>query len=148
MAPSNSLTKPPHRRRPNNATSYQSVDPLPNPFDVPDTDMTIFFLEQPHITYPKRDVVALLVQAITRIGAHIQVHGDVPLTRPAIERYKNLELLVDLTGWPSFVSRVMYSELRGALVSAFRSISFPLILSPGVNEMVWFENIVFLPVLS
>ena len=130
--PLNKNNQPIHHRRPSNTTVLQSLDPLPNPFDVPDTDITLLFLEQPEITYPRRDVVALLIQAITRIGAHIQVHGDVPLTRPAIERYRNLELLVDLTGYPTFVSRVMYSELRGALVSAFPSDVF-------FSLSLWFE---------
>lgn len=71
-----------------------------------------------------------------------------PLTRPAIERYKNLELLVDLTGYPTYVNRVMYSELRGALVSAFRSGFFSLSLC--FEAKIWFgsRDILFLQLFS
>ena len=78
--------------------------------------MTLFFLEQPWITYPRRDVAALLVQAITRIGAQIQVHGDTPLTEPPpVESFRNLRLVFEIAGWPTHIARITYSELKDVM---------------------------------
>lgn len=77
--------------------------------------MTLYFLDMPWVTYPRRDVVALLVQAIERIEAHLQTHEDAPMTRPGIEEYKNLRLIFNIAGYPESPARVMYSEMRDVL---------------------------------
>ena len=59
--------------------------------------------------------MALLVQAITRIRAQIQVHEETLLTHPFIESYENLRLLFDITGWPTHIGRITYSELKDVI---------------------------------
>ena len=37
------------------------------------------------------------------------------MTQPSIESFKNLRLLFDITGWPTHVNRVTYSDLKNVV---------------------------------
>ena len=59
-----------------------SLAPLPNPFPVPGTDITLDFLPQP-LFFPQpseSDVVKVLTIAESEIKAYIRTQGDGPIT--------------------------------------------------------------------
>lgn len=77
--------------------------------------MTIDFLPQPWVTFPQRDVLALMVQARDHIEALNQRQGDTLLHIPYAEEYKELKLVVTIDGWPTSPRRIRLSELNGVL---------------------------------
>lgn len=59
-----------------------SLEPLPNPFPIPGTDLTIDFLPPPGMFAPqppKTDVIILFELVRSDIQAYIRVQGDGPL---------------------------------------------------------------------
>ena len=72
-----------------------NLDPVPNPFPVPGTSITLDFLPQPIIVPqpPAADVLRLLNNANAQITAHIHAHGNGPLRNQLyLLRYREAEI--------------------------------------------------------
>ena len=78
-----------------------NLEPLPNPFPIPGTDITIEFLPQPGLFAPQppeADVITLFRLARSDIQAYIRVQGDGPIESNEYEvDYGKVELVVTST---------------------------------------------------
>ncbi|KAI4286448.1 MAG: hypothetical protein L6R35_004301 [Caloplaca aegaea] len=70
-------------------------NPLPNPYEVPDTPITLDFSDHPGFALDVADVYILLRRAHTYITSYLIEHGDqeFPL-RPQIFQYRSVEMVL------------------------------------------------------
>ena len=97
--------------------TLEPLTPLPNPFPVPGTNITIEFLPQPSMFAPqppKRDVLMLLQLARSDVEAFIRVQGDGPIISNEYEvDYGKVEFI--LTSSDTVADRVKYSDVLSVL---------------------------------
>ena len=94
-----------------------SLEPLPNPFPIPGTDITIEFLPQPGMFAPqppKRDVIMLFKLARSDIQAYIRAQGDGPIGSNEYEvDYGKVELIVTSTN--TVADPLEYSDILAVI---------------------------------
>lgn len=83
----------------------RKFNPLPNPYDVPGTPITLDFDDHPDAYLPMSDISLLLARVQQHVRQHIQQYGDgeIPLGIQ-IFRIKSVEIMFDSS--PHF--RIMY----------------------------------------
>ena len=93
------------------------MEPFPNPFPIPGTNITIEFLPQPAMFAPqppKQDVLMLFQLARSDIQAFIRVSGDVPIIGNEYEiSYGIVEFI--LTSSDTVADPVRYSDISSVL---------------------------------
>ena len=100
-----------------NSSSLEPLEPLPNPFPIPGTDITIEFLPQPTMFAPqppRTDVLVLFQLARADLQAYIRVQGDGPIMGNNYEvDYGKVEMI--LTSSNMAADPVKYSDVLSVL---------------------------------
>ena len=94
-----------------------NIEPLPNPYPIPDTDITIEFLPQPGMFAPQppeKDVTVTFQLARADIEAYIRAQGDGPIEGNRYEvDYGKVEMV--LTSLDETADPVKYSDILSVL---------------------------------
>ena len=100
-----------------NSLNLEPIEPIPNPYPVPGTDITIEFLPQPTIFTPQppeRDTIKLFDIARSDIEAYIRVQEDGPIIGNQYQvDYGRVEFIV--TSSDVAADPVKYSDVLAVL---------------------------------
>lgn len=89
------------------------LQPIPNPYPVPGTDITVdFFEEQPVGNLDQSDTTICIYQACNMITNYITAHGDGPISLPLFHSYKSAELEITPHGLPGITYNQSYHLLQ------------------------------------